>query len=247
MCRQEVAISAKTTFCRANALMAGTNETTSIKAILFDAAGTLFRLTKTVGDHYAQVGREVGLDLDAEILERAFHTAWKQMPQRSPIDGPRENDDKGWWRELVDFVLDHVAPSLSELDRDNFFEIAYEHFAEPGVWELYPEVPRVLEELQPRFQLAVVSNFDGRLRFILQHLGISKFFARVFISSELGADKPDPEIYRRALRLLNLQPNEVLHVGDDSERDCAAATAAGLSGFLLDRPKNSLLELLKFL
>jgi putative hydrolase of the HAD superfamily len=136
---------------------------------------------------------------------------------------------------------------LSELDRDNFFEIAYEHFAEPGVWELYPEVPRVLEELQPRFQLAVVSNFDGRLRFILQHLGISKFFARVFISSELGADKPDPEIYRRALRLLNLQPNEVLHVGDDSERDCAAATAAGLSGFLLDRPKNSLLELLKFL
>jgi putative hydrolase of the HAD superfamily len=218
-----------------------------IKAVFFDAVGTLFRLTKTVGDHYAYVGGEVGLDLNAQNLERAFHAAWKQMPQRAAIDGPRENDDKGWWRELVDCVLEQVAPSLSELDRDNFFEVAYEHFAETGVWEIYPEVPGVLEELWPRFQLAVISNFDGRLRFILQHLGISKFFSHVFISSELGADKPDPEIYRRALKLIDRKPTEVLHVGDDSQRDWEAASAAGLSVFRLDRPKNSLRDLLTIL
>ena len=40
------------------------------------------------------------------------------------------------------------ARSLSEFDRDNFFEIAYEHFAEAGVWKLYPEVLDVLEQLQ---------------------------------------------------------------------------------------------------
>ena len=214
-----------------------------IKAIFFDAVGTLFRLTNTVGDHYAYVGREIGLDLNAEALERAFHAAWKRMPQRAAIDGPRENDDKGWWRELVDLVLDQVSPSLNEFDRDNFFEIAYEHFAEAGVWELYPEVPDVLRELQPRFQLAVMSNFDGRLRFILQQLGISKYFMHVFVSSELGADKPDPEIYWRALKLMNLKPSEVLHVGDDPERDWDGATAAGLSIFRLDRPKNSLRNL----
>ncbi len=218
-----------------------------IKAVFFDAVGTLFRLTKTAGDHYAYVGNEVGLDLDAHNLERAFHSAWNQMPQRAAIDGPRENDDKDWWRELVDRVLEQVAPSLGEFDRDNFFEIAYGHFAEAGVWELYPEVPGVLEKLQPGFQLAVVSNFDGRLRFILEHLGISKYFVHVFVSSELGADKPDPEIYRRALRLMNLKPSEVLHVGDDPKRDWEAATAAGLSIFRLDRPKNSLRDLLTFL
>src|ERR1700720_3017711 len=218
-----------------------------IKAITFDAVGTLFYLTKTVGDHYAYVGREVGLDLDAQELERAFHTAWEKMPQRTAIDGPRENDDKGWWRELVDLVLDQVAPSLSEFDRDNFFEVAYEHFAEAGVWELYPEVSDVLEQLATRFQLAVISNFDGRLRFILQHLGISKFFSHIFISSEIGADKPDPEIYQRALKLIDLKANEVLHVGDDPERDWEAAGTAGLSIFRLDRPKNSLRDLLTIL
>jgi putative hydrolase of the HAD superfamily len=224
--------------------MATTNQPRSIEAIFFDAVGTLFGLTKTVGNHYACVGREIGINLDAQSLDRAFHAAWKQMPQRTAIDGPRENDDKGWWRELVDLVLDQVAPSLSELDRDNFFEIAYEHFAEPGVWELYPDVRGVLEKLQPCFKLAVISNFDGRLRFVLQHLGISKFFSHVFISSELGADKPDPEIYRRAVRLMNLNPNEVLHVGDDSQRDWEAASAAGLHVFQLQRPKNSLRDLM---
>src|SRR5216117_1754169 len=218
-----------------------------IKAIFFDAVGTLFHLSGTVGHHYALVGSQVGLKLDARHLDDAFYSAWKKMPCRAPIDGPRQNDDKGWWRELVDLVLHQVAPSLSELDRDNFFEIAYEHFAEAGVWELYPEVPDVLQELAPRFQLAVISNFDGRLRFILEHLGISKFFSHVFISSEIGADKPDPEIFRRALKFIHLSANQVIHVGDDSARDWKAATDAGLSVFQLDRQKNSLRDLLKIL
>ncbi len=225
--------------------MATKDKEGSLKAIFFDAVGTLFYLNGTVGDHYALGGSEVGLDLDARELERAFHTAWKKMPQRAAIDGPRENDDKGWWRELIDLVLDQVAPSLSELDRDNFFEIAYEHFAEAGVWQVYPEVPDVLGQLQPRFELAVISNFDGRLRLILHHLGISKFFTHIFVSSELGVDKPDPEIYRRAVTLMKLHPNEVLHVGDDPQRDWEAATAAGLSVFRLDRPKNSLRDWLQ--
>src|SRR5207302_2541385 len=137
------------------------------KAIFFDAVGTLFYLTKTVGDHYAFVAEEVGLKLDANKLDAAFYSAWKQMPLREAINGPRENDDKDWWRELVDLVLKEAAPTIDELDRDNFFEVAYEHFAEAGVWQLYPEVVDLLQHLRSRFDLAIVSNFDGRLRVIL--------------------------------------------------------------------------------
>ena len=227
--------------------MATNNKKKPPKAIFFDAAGTLFHLGGTVGHHYALVGDEVGLMLDAHQLDRAFYSAWEKMPRRAAISGPRENDDKGWWRELVGLVLDQVAPSLSELDRDNFFEIAYEHFAESGVWEPYPEVPDVLKQLRPRFQLAVISNFDGRLRLILRHLGISKFFAHIFISSEIGADKPDPEIFRRALKIVDLKPSEILHVGDNPERDWEAASVAGLPIFRLDRPKNSLRDLVRTL
>jgi putative hydrolase of the HAD superfamily len=214
-----------------------------IKAIFFDAVGTLFYLSKSVGHHYALVGQEIGLKLDEQYLDRAFVSTWKRMPPRPAIAGPRPNDDKDWWRDFVDLVLDDVAPLLNEFDRDNFFEVAYEHFAEAGVWELFPDVADVLASLAPRFQLAVVSNFDGRLRMILEQLGISKFFTHVFVSSEIGADKPDPEIFRRALKFIALEPNQVLHAGDDPERDWKAAKSAGLAVFQLQRPTNSLRDL----
>ena len=215
-----------------------------MKGIFFDAAGTLIHLPKSVGHHYALVGKRVGLALDAAALDRAFTECWKKMPTRPAIDGPREDDDKGWWLRLVDRVIDRVAPSTSELDRDAFFEVAYAHFAEAGAWELYPDVIDVLETLQPRFDLAVVSNFDGRLRMILEHLGVSKYFSHVFLSSELGADKPDPLIYQRALKLSRFASDETLHAGDDPVRDWQGAEAAGLSVFRLERPRNSLRDLL---
>jgi putative hydrolase of the HAD superfamily len=219
----------------------------AITTIFFDAAGTLIYLPKSVGHHYAFVAERIGLHLDAVSLDRAFADSWKLMPPRSSVAGPRPDDDKGWWRELVNCVLDRVAPNLGDLDRDAYFEAVYGHFAEAGVWDAYPEVSEVLSNLQGRFELAIISNFDGRLRMILEHLGLSKYFGHVFLSSELGADKPDPEIYRRALRLSGARPNETWHVGDDPERDWQGAAAAGLSIFQLDRKKNSLLDLLKIL
>jgi putative hydrolase of the HAD superfamily len=217
------------------------------KLILFDAVGTLFHLPKSVGCHYALVGCSVGLDLDAAALDHAFAKAWKEMPTRPATGEPREDDDKGWWRELLNRIFDQVAPATQDLDRDNFFEVAYEHFAEAGVWELYPEVIEVLEQLRPRFRLGVVSNFDGRLRMILEQLGISKFFSEVVVSSEVGADKPDPFIYRRAIELAGALPNESLHVGDDPVNDWQGAEAAGLRVFKLKRPEMSLRDLLPFL
>ncbi len=218
-----------------------------LKAIFFDAAGTLVYLPQSVGYHYALVGKWLGLELDAAALDAAFHSVWKQMPVRPATGQPREDDDKGWWRDLVEGVLNQVAPEVKDLDRDNFFEVAYDHFAEPGVWELYPEVVDVLGALQGRFDLSIISNFDGRLRVILEHLGVTKFFRHIFLSSELGADKPDPLIFRRAMELSGFSPKEILYVGDEPERDWKAAEKAGLQIFKLDRQNNSLRDLLSHL
>ena len=94
-----------------------------LQAIFFDAAGTLIHLPKSVGYHYALVGKWLGLELDASALDAAFHSVWKQMPVRPATGQPREDDDKGWWRDLVERVLDQVAPAMKDLDRDNFFRV----------------------------------------------------------------------------------------------------------------------------
>ncbi len=218
-----------------------------IKAIFFDAAGTLFHLPKSVGEHYAAVARDMGAELCPDALDRAFLRAWKNAPIRSAIDRPRDEDDKRWWHELVTTLLANTPGVSAHFDRERFFELAYKHFTEPGVWALYPDVFDVLNVIAPKFQLAVISNFDSRLYVILQQLNIAQFFDDVFTSSELGADKPDPEIYRRALQRSGFTTSETVHVGDDPKRDWEGAAKIGMRVFKLDRARNSLRDLPPFI
>jgi putative hydrolase of the HAD superfamily len=218
-----------------------------IKTISFDAFGTLFHLQGSVGEHYAAIARQLGAELSPRELDDAFAWAWRNAPLRPAIDHPRQDDDRPWWRDLLAVVLSRITNISPEFDRENFFEVVYDHFAEPEVWALYPEVRDVLDLIAPRFQLAIISNFDRRLHTVLRHLKIASYFQGVFISSELGADKPDPEIYRRALARSRCRADEAIHVGDDPERDWKAALRAGMHIFKLDRGKNSLRDLPGFL
>jgi len=125
-----------------------------------------------------------------------------------------------------------------------FFETLYARFATPEAWGVYPEVPEVLGELKARFPLGLISDFDARLRTVLDAYALGESFARILISSEVGADKPDALIFHAACEGLGFRPEEVLHVGDDPKRDWAGARAAGMQAFELDREKNSLRDLL---
>src|SRR5690606_31764808 len=107
---------------------------------------------------------------------------------------------RGWWQRLVFEVLDRCqAPDT--LNREELFSDLYMEFVKPGVWELYPEVTEVLETVRSKYRIGIVSNFDGRLRLILKDLGIDSLFDPWVISSEVGADKPDPYIYECALEM----------------------------------------------
>ena len=218
-----------------------------IKFIFFDAVGTLFHLQGSVGEHYAAVARQLGANFSSRALDEAFAWAWHNALLRPAIDRPRDDDDKPWWRNLLAAVLGRIASVPTNFNRNEFFELAYVHFAKPGVWALYPEVRDVLEQIAPKFRLAIISNFDRRLHVILRHLAIMSYFENIFISSELGADKPDPEIYRRALASSRCRSTEAIHVGDDPERDWKAASRAGMKIFKLDRRKNSLCDLPEYL
>lgn len=214
-----------------------------IKVVFFDATGTLIHLPRGVGFHYAAVARKLGVALEEEAINRAFREAWRTAARPRP--GPRPDDDKGWWRDLVREVTDRAGEVPGRFE--DFFEELYARFAEPGVWALFPEVAEVLRRLAPARRLAVISNFDGRLRIVLEHLGVCGAFEELIISSEVGANKPAPEIFLEACRRLGVEPKEALHVGDDPEDDWAGAASAGLHAFQLRRPEGSLLDLAAFL
>jgi REG-2-like HAD superfamily hydrolase len=208
-------------------------QVTDIKAIFFDAAGTLLHLPRGVAAHYCLVAEEWGIRLEEDRVGAAFRRAWKRLPPPEETRRARLDDDKGWWRLLVQEVLRDCG--VAGWDED-FFEALYRHFEQPGVWELYPDVLPVLEVLRQRYPLGILSNFDGRLRAVLAHEGIADWFQWWVISSEVGSDKPSPYIFEVAGRQADLRPGEILHVGDDPQCDWEGARAAGWKVFELARP-----------
>ena len=216
------------------------------RVIFFDAAGTLFHLPRGVGWHYRDVASRHGADLDEALVNAAFRSAWKAMPPLHETRTHRDDDERGWWRELVFNVLGDLRAGR-ELNRDAYFEELWSEFTKPGVWALYPEIIGVLSGLRGRFRLGVISNFDSRLRKILPQLGIAEFFEDLILSGEVGAEKPSPHIFAEALRRLEIEPGEALHAGDEPKADWRGAAAAGMRVFELNRPENSLRDLFALL
>jgi len=231
----------------------------TIQAILFDAAGTLIYLPRGVGWHYRHIAARHGVDLDEARLSAAFAAAFKAAAPRVPgtanlpigsAEAPlisRPDDDKLWWRALVLNVLTACGQNLPPPRYDPLFEELYAHFAEPGVWALYPEVLAVLDALRPLCKLAIVSNFDRRLYPILEHLRIRHYFQSIVISSEIGADKPDPRIFAAAFSALGVTAAQTIHAGDHPEQDWRAAELAGIHPYRVQRPAQGLETLPAFL
>jgi putative hydrolase of the HAD superfamily len=81
----------------------------------------------------------------------------------------------------------------------------------------------------------VVSNWDVSLRGVLDDTGLAPLLDGLVISAEVGAAKPDPAIFERALEVAGAGRGEALHVGDTVDVDVAGALAAGLRAVHLDR------------
>jgi len=217
------------------------------KAIFFDAVGTLFHLREPVGKTYADIAAEHGVTVDAEALNKGFRAAWKSLSVPVHAEGTvPEDDDRSWWEELVRRTFQNASSTAPEMNRMTLiFDDLYEHYAYAAAWQLFEDTVPTLEQLRSNgCRLLVLSNFDKRLRNILEGLEIGHFFDSVIVSSEVGAWKPDPRMFRAALQACGLTPEECLHVGDDVRCDEEGAKAMGIPSLLVKRPEVPLNALL---
>jgi putative hydrolase of the HAD superfamily len=213
-----------------------------MKVITFDAGNTLIRLNQPVGVTYAAVAERFGAKLDPVSLERWFRAAWKTVPGLPDVPGPRPDDGRSWWRAVVIRTLELAGEMVEPFD--DYFNAVYREFALPGIWRLEPGVFDLLSDLRfVGFRLGIISNFDLRLRDILKHVGVLDFFEEIIISSQIGADKPSPRIFQAAIERFGVEPQEMLHVGDDKLADGDGARAVGIQTFILGLGGSGLKEL----
>jgi putative hydrolase of the HAD superfamily len=209
------------------------------QVIFFDAVGTLFGVKGSVGQVYAAIAQQYGVEVAPKTLDRAFGRAFRAagnpaFPGVAPSDLPMQ--EYAWWRTVAIATFDQAGVLNQFQNFDRFFTTLFQHFATATPWDLYDDTIPTLAQLRSvGIPLGVLSNFDSRLHQVLPALGLAEYFTSVTISTEVGTAKPDAQIFQHALAQHHCSPEQAWHIGDSLEEDYRAAMTAGLKGIWLQR------------
>lgn len=206
----------------------------TVRAVLFDYSGTLFRLEQDDSwfegmELVDEDGRRaVDEHVQAELMRRLT------QPTGRSVDMTPEAYHAWLNRDLAPHL--HREAYLHVLREsgltDHHAEALYERVVDPASWTPYPDTVEVLASLQSRgVRTAVVSNiaFDVRPAFTTAGAHADEFV----LSFEVGSMKPDPRIFEVALDRLGVAPEDAVMVGDSEEND-GAARAVGCDFVLVD-------------
>lgn len=209
------------------------------KVIFLDAVGTLFGVRGSVGEVYATVAHQFGVNVDADTLNQSFTQSFRaaEAPAFS-YSGEAElrAEEYAWWMAIATDTFKQAGALEQFSDFAEFFADLYDHFATAAPWVVYPDVRPALERWhQLNIQLGILSNFDTRLYSVLHALDLAHFFSSVTLSTEAGFAKPNPQIFRVALQKHQCLPELAWHVGDHFDEDYQAARSVGMRGIWLRR------------
>jgi len=199
-----------------------------LRAVLLDAGGTLIH-----PDQEWILGRLAGEGVDATSAdyERARREADAAVGDilRSDDPGTDETRIRTWFTTLL------LALGLPEDRLAAVAEDIRERHARAALWvRPVPGTRAMLESLRAAgLRLAVISNADGRVADYLATAGLADLFELILDSALEGVEKPDPEIFERALDRMEVRAGEAVYVGDTWPVDVEGARRAGIEPIYL--------------
>lgn len=206
-----------------------------MKYILWDFDGTLaYREGKWAGALLEVVRREhpkrqiSASELRPHLLSGfPWHTPERVRPPEQPADV--------WWAQLEPVFASAFVKGAGfpQDEARRLARLVREVYVDPKYWRVFDDTVECLERLRTEgWKHVILSNHVPELPGIVSRLGLSPYVSAVYNSARLGVEKPNPEIFRRALA--DLAPyQEVWMVGDNPLADVACAEAVGIPAILV--------------
>ena len=198
-------------------------------AVFLDIDGTLLWVDLDVEGYVedlAPYSRNGGLN-----VERVSGPVWGSLRRhiRENIKYRTEEDLAGFRRRNAEITAAELG---IEAPAGVLTEVAERRIS----FNPYSESEGVMKELRAMgLSLYAVSNWDIELAKVLEELGWTNFFDGVVVSAVIGVEKPEGEIFEKALRLSGVDRDRVVHVGNDPVTDVRGASEAGLDTVVVDR------------
>ena len=195
-----------------------------IKGIIFDYGGTL----DSRGVHWSEVlwqgYQQAGVPIDKQTFRTAYVEGERALA-RERIILPQD-DFHVLLLKKVAIEISYLPQQPDETTRDRWVkEIAA--YCDNAARGCIDEARPMLEELHEKYPMMLVSNFYGNIDEVLRSYGIRHLFKGIIESAVVGIRKPNPTLFRLGVDALELNPEEVLVVGDSLRKDIEPAEQLG--------------------
>jgi putative hydrolase of the HAD superfamily len=142
--------------------------------------------------------------------------------------------DAGFFIRYIRHIIERMGGAGPSIDA--CAEEIYQEWAACHHFALYDDALPALRALRERgLLIGLISNTHRSLEAFRSHFELGELIAAAVTSSEHGYNKPHPSIFRSALTLLSVAPEEAVMVGDSYKHDIVGARAVGMRAVLLRR------------
>ncbi|MBN1613911.1 MAG: HAD-IA family hydrolase [Deltaproteobacteria bacterium] len=207
--------------------------------VIFDVNGTLLGYEDPLGfeKRFAAACRESDAAVSAEDVRRVIFDAVKQWSLRKQAGGRRASSAEQYRRTMCWFYQTLLDALGVPGNTEQLANALYDRFIiQEGFMPPFDEVGQTLEQLRSLdLRLGILSNYPPHLEDILRRNGLHGYFDFFVVSSLVGLEKPDPEIFELAIEKSKCPRDEILYVGDDPDDDLRGARLVGLTMILVDR------------
>ena len=179
---------------------------------------------------YAAAARAAGASVTDEEMTALMRAVHERLPQE--LSGAWRYQ-LGWFAALIEGVF--VGELGLDPDRlPGIQEGLFGAFRDPSSFQVLPGAFELQGGLaRSGVRMAVISNWSEDLHGLLSGLGLSEHLEFTLTSAEERCEKPDPEIFRRALERADVSPENALHIGDSPREDYDAARGVGMDALLV--------------
>jgi putative hydrolase of the HAD superfamily len=198
------------------------------RALILDAGNTVIFLDEEA------VSAELARRAQVHVSPRAIRDAQAPAKRRyEALLAEGGSHDEGW------FIHMQALLEAAGIDPARSSELAHqlrEAHDELNLWRRVPDgLLSALERAKREgLRLGVISNSEGKVAEILDHVGVAPLVEVIVDSGVEGISKPDPEIFRRALARMNVSAGDAIYVGDVPTVDVDGARSAGMGAVLID-------------
>lgn len=193
-----------------------------IEFLFLDLDDTIFDFAATERKAISRLLQDVGVEPTEEIVHR-YHVInlahWKMLER-----GELTRDELGTRR------FDALFGELGVPVRTRECERLYRQYLSEGD-DLLPGAAEALAELHKKYRLFAATNSTVPVQMgRLTKTGLGQYFEKLFISEEIGANKPSLAFYQRAFaQIPDFDLEKAMMVGDSLTSDIQGGINAGIA------------------